>query len=606
MSRWTQEIAEALAEYEDDFDEESLEDESPTESEKRKESGTRVAHTNLRKKFISRVSSTGPPGGKEPHRGAPADQAYSGLLLERPAEVMQSSGPSTKGSSSNAHSARLPLVSDKSVNQPSKKGSCATTKRQLLGKAMIPPAMQELARQHMTIVFCGHVDAGKSTLVAQILLQLGQVDAQELRRVEREASQAGKGCFRLAWMLDSEESERAHGVTIDMAIRKAPLSDKSLVMSFLDCPGHRDFITAFLRGAFLADLGVLVVDARPGSLNSSLGQRGQTIQHARILRHIGIDRLLVAVNKLDVNAYDESHFVATRDKLNAALRSELDWADITYIPCSGLTGENVFQPAHNEQLKKWYCQTRYTPLSLLEAIQLSQQTTADARFARLQGPARFAILSADGETLIGSLLSGTLGQGGAIKLWGLDSRPVIRRIERIVVLPENLHEQTLASRQFAALYLSHGPGSRPKSTHDDISMNWVLGTEPDDSAIRQTRRFKARLWGLVADVPVLPGQRLELFTASLWGVTVRLVSLFSDNQGRQGKKLRKLPQNTSSIAEVAFSTETDPRALGRGLVDSDGWSEAPIALASVSRELGCFILRYRETLVASGQVLETY
>ncbi|KAF6000551.1 HBS1-like protein [Cyanidiococcus yangmingshanensis] len=375
MSGWTREISQALAEYEDELDDENYIEEHADETEDGLggrswvyESTSRALPEQTETTAVSlgahesrcRTSRVGPRSSASPHQARGVKEHPSRTTrtdLNAPCSASLASAPKE-------HQTVLSGGGSRTAT------NCQTRNQKALSETVI-----DSVRRHISVVFCGHVDAGKSTLMAQTLLQLGQVSEQELRRVERDVNQAGKESFRLAWMLDSEEYERAHEVTVDVAIRKASLSDGSFSVSFLDCPGHRDFVTAFLRGAFLADVGVLVVDARPGALESGLSQQGQTLQHARILRHIGLDRLLVAVNKMDICAFDESRFLAIREKLDAALRSGLDWDDIAYIPCSGITGENITHAASDERLRKWYQEPHYRSLSFLDAIQQYQQAT---------------------------------------------------------------------------------------------------------------------------------------------------------------------------------------------------------------------------------------
>ncbi|XP_077496786.1 translation elongation factor EF-1alpha (GTPase) HBS1 isoform X1 [Amblyomma americanum] len=206
----------------------------------------------------------------------------------------------------------------------------------------------------LNLVVIGHVDAGKSTLMGHLLYRLGCVQKKQMHKYEQESKKLGKASFMYAWVLDETSEERNRGITMDVAQAKFETPNRSIVL--LDAPGHRDFIPNMITGAAQADVAILVVDATRGEFETGFETGGQTREHTLLVRSLGVSQLAVAINKLDNVSWDEGRYNEITAKLRSFLRQAgYRESDFTFVPCSGLTGENLTtKPAPDSPLTKWY------------------------------------------------------------------------------------------------------------------------------------------------------------------------------------------------------------------------------------------------------------
>lgn len=146
--------------------------------------------------------------------------------------------------------------------------------------------------------------------------------------------------------MDSTAEERARGITVDIAQTSfsTPATETTPATDFniLDAPGHKDFVPNMIAGASQADFAVLVVDASTGEFEKGLEGGGQTKEHALLVRGLGVQSIVVAVNKMDQTNWNESRFQEISGQIVAFL-SKIGYRndDIRVVPCAGLTGENV-------------------------------------------------------------------------------------------------------------------------------------------------------------------------------------------------------------------------------------------------------------------------
>ncbi|MGV8144357.1 MAG: translation elongation factor EF-1 subunit alpha [Methanothermobacter sp.] len=189
------------------------------------------------------------------------------------------------------------------------------------------------AKEHMNLAFIGHVDHGKSTLVGHLLLQSGVIAEQQL----------SKGEDKFRFVMDKLQEERDRGVTIDLA--HARFDTPKYEFTIVDCPGHRDFVKNMITGASQADAAVLVVAIDDGVMP-------QTKEHAFLARTLGINQLIVAINKMDLVKYSEEKFNALKEDVGNLIKTVAYKPDqIDFIPISAFEGDNITKPSENTP---WY------------------------------------------------------------------------------------------------------------------------------------------------------------------------------------------------------------------------------------------------------------
>lgn len=213
----------------------------------------------------------------------------------------------------------------------------------------------KVRKDHINVVFIGHVDAGKSTIGGHLLYLTGMVDKRTLEKYEREAKEKNRETWYLSWALDTNNEEREKGKTVEVG--RAYFETELKHFTVLDAPGHKSFVPNMICGASQADLAILVISARRGEFETGFERGGQTREHAMLVKTAGVRHLIVLINKMDdptVN-WEESRFNECRDKLLPYLKKcgFNPKTDIFFMPCSGLTG-SFLRYVPEESLCSWY------------------------------------------------------------------------------------------------------------------------------------------------------------------------------------------------------------------------------------------------------------
>lgn len=207
-------------------------------------------------------------------------------------------------------------------------------------------------RNHMNVVFIGHVDAGKSTTCGQILYLSGCVDERTIEKYQKEAKDKNRDSWFLAYIMDTNEEEKAKGKTVEVG--RAHFETESKRFTILDAPGHKSYVPNMISGASQADIGVLIISARKGEFETGFERGGQTREHTLLAKTLGVDKLILAVNKMDDPSVEwaQSRYDEIKGKLTPFLKqSGFKEDQYAFLPISGLTADNIRE---RKGTPKWY------------------------------------------------------------------------------------------------------------------------------------------------------------------------------------------------------------------------------------------------------------
>jgi len=262
----------------------------------------------------------------------------------------------------------------------------------------------------LKVVFVGHVDHGKSTLIGRILHDTDSLSEGKIEQVKKACAAEGME-FEFAFLLDALLEEQKQNVTIDTT--EIPFRTTRRRYAIIDAPGHKEFLKNMITGASRADAAILVISADEGV-------REQSRRHAYLLSMLGIKHVVVVVNKMDLVDYSEKRFREIEQEYRKFLR-ELGLDARTFIPASASEGENV---ARASMKMKWYCAA-----NVLEALDLLKTQERDVDL-----PLRFCVQDVyrfDGRRIIaGRIETGTLRVGDQLVFSPANKSSVVATIER--------------------------------------------------------------------------------------------------------------------------------------------------------------------------------
>jgi sulfate adenylyltransferase subunit 1 len=261
----------------------------------------------------------------------------------------------------------------------------------------------------------GSVDDGKSTLIGRLLYDTDSILADQLEALQQSNRKNDDGTIDLAILTDGLRAEREQGITIDVAYKYFQTEKRKFIIA--DTPGHIQYTRNMVTGASTAKLAIILIDARNGVVE-------QTIRHSYLVSLLGIEHVVVCLNKMDMVGYSESVYQDITDKYKA-LAAQLQLKDVTFIPVSALKGDNVVNESEH---MPWY--HGRSLLHFLESVDV--ETGAESDLARM--PVQWVVRPQTEELhdyrgYAGRVLSGEFKVNDQVTVLPSGSSSVIERIE---------------------------------------------------------------------------------------------------------------------------------------------------------------------------------
>ncbi len=423
-------------------------------------------------------------------------------------------------------------------------------------------------KPHLNLIIIGHVDHGKSTSIGHLFYDAGAVSEKQIKDFEAEAKAMGKESFKYAWVLDRLKEERERGLTIDLAFYK--FETPKYFYTVIDAPGHRDFVKNMVTGASQADGAVLFISAKRGEYEAGTNPGGQTREHAFLAKTLGVDQIVVAVNKMDdptVN-WSQQRYDEVKDGVSRLLKMVgYDVSKIHFVPTSGWVGDNLYNKSKN---MPWY--KGPTIFQALDEFKVPSKP--------VEKPLRIPVQEVYSIRGVGTVPVGKVETG------------VLKVDSHIVFMPSKEEGDVKSIETHYTRMNEAGPG-------DNIGFN-VKGIERDkikrgdvagypNNPPKVAKAFKGRIFIIHHPTAIAQGYTpvLHLHTAQ---VAVRFDQLLSKIDPRSGQVVEQNPSylRTGEAAIVRF--------VPMNPVAAEVYTDFP--------QLGRFALRDMGTTIGAGIILE--
>ena len=264
----------------------------------------------------------------------------------------------------------------------------------------------------LRFITCGSVDDGKSTLIGRLLYDSKMIFEDQLEALEADSKKVGTqgGELDFALLVDGLAAEREQGITIDVAYRFFSTDKRKFIVA--DTPGHEQYTRNMVTGASTADLAVILIDARKGVLT-------QTRRHSYLVSLIGIRRIVLAINKMDLVGYSQETFDTIIEEYGDFAK-QIGLEEFVAIPVSGLKGDNITAPSEHTP---WYHGP--TLMGYLETVEI--EDLAQHRPLRL--PVQWVNRpNLDFRGFAGTIASGTVAPGDRVRVLPSGRESTVTRI----------------------------------------------------------------------------------------------------------------------------------------------------------------------------------
>ena len=433
-------------------------------------------------------------------------------------------------------------------------------------------------KEVLRFIACGSVDDGKSTLIGRLLHDTKQIFDDQISALQRDSRRHGTQGqeMDLALLVDGLQAEREQGITIDVAYRFFSTDKRSFIVA--DTPGHEQYTRNMATGASTADVAVILVDARQGLTR-------QTRRHALLVSNLGIRRVVLAVNKMDMIGWAQDRF-AEIVKGFSEFAAGLNFAEIRAIPLSAKNGDNVVDPGVNAP---WY--NGGTLLTFLETVPVREEA--------LNAPFRMAVQwvnrpNSEFRGYSGRIASGTVRPGDRVSV-----QPGGRAatVERIYTADGDLPEA--GADLSVTLVLAE---------QIDASRGQVIAAEGAPLLALDT--LDARLfWAAESDLA--PGASLlaKVGTATVTATVQAIVSRIDPETGKPGPAERLSANDIADVRltldrPVAVDAYADNRETGSFiLIDRETTDTAALGLILAPRKEAVSAPPRQETEASSGGIL---
>lgn len=384
-------------------------------------------------------------------------------------------------------------------------------------------------REQMNVVVVGHVDHGKSTVIGRLLADTGSLPDGKLEQVRAQCERNSRP-FEYAFLLDALKDEQAQGITIDTARCFFKTDKREYII--IDAPGHIEFLKNMVSGAARAEAALLVIDAHEGIKENSK-------RHGYLLSMLGIKKVIILVNKMDLVGYREADFEKIKNEY-AAFLDKLKVNPITYIPVSARNGENLTQKS---QLMPWF--KGGSVLETVDALAIKEPPHDKPFRMPVQDIYKFTEHNDDRRIFAGTIETGSVNVGDTVIFRPSGKKSRITSIEGF-----NEPVKTIA----------HNGDATGFTLEDEVYIKrGEILCRPEQKQPIVTSRFRANVFWM-GKAPLIRDKKYKLKLATAHA-TVRLIGIVNSIDATSLSTIdKKVQLDRHDVAECIFET-TKPIAF---------------------------------------------